>query len=100
LFEAMVVEPAKSQPVADMAGRVGEHDTGSWRFIGHDVDRARLYEDHTGVGAIGIDGTSRKGHRCITVLADPAGRDVIRVAPGEDADHRQTVRVGFHGPQR
>jgi transposase len=100
LFEAMVVEPAKSQPVADMAGQAGEHDTGSWRFIGHDVDRARLYEDHTGVEAIGIDETSRKGHRYITVLADPAQRDVIRVVPGKDADHRQTVRVGFHGPQR
>jgi hypothetical protein len=96
----MVVGPAKSQPVAGMAGRVGEHDTGSWRFITHDVDRARLYEDRTGVGAVGIDGTSREGHRYITVLADPAGRDVIRVVPGEDADHRRTVRVGFHGPQR
>lgn len=71
----MVVELAKSQPAADMAGRVGELDTGSWRFIGHDVDRARLYEDYTGVGAIGIDGTSRKGHRYITVVADLAERN-------------------------
>jgi transposase len=86
LFEAMVVELAKGRPVAGMAGRVGDHDTGLWRFIGHYADQARLYEDHAGVGAIGIDGTSREGHRCITVLADPAGRDVIRVVPGRDAN--------------
>ena len=95
MFEAMVVELARSQPVADMAGRVGEHDTGSWRFIRHDVDRARLYEDHTGVGAIGIDGTSREGHRYITVLADPAQRDVIRVVPGRDANAVERFALDF-----
>ena len=35
LFEAMVVELAKSQPVADIAEQVGEHDTCLWRFIRH-----------------------------------------------------------------
>ena len=49
LFEAMVVELAKSQPVADIAEQVGEHDTRLWRFIRHYVDEARLYEDYTGV---------------------------------------------------
>lgn len=91
----MVVEPAKSQPVADMAGQVGEHDTGSWRFIRHHVDRARLYGDHTGVEAIGIDGTSRKGHRCITVVADPAERNVIRVVPGKDANTVKRFALDF-----
>ena len=38
----MVVEPAKSQPVADIAEQVGEHDTRLWRFIRHYVDEARL----------------------------------------------------------
>ena len=85
LFEAMVVELAKSQPVADVARQVGEHDTRSWRFIRHYVDEARLYEDHTGVEAIGIDETSRKGHNYITVVADLTERDVINVTPGKDA---------------
>ena len=40
-----------------------KHDTRLWRFIRHYVDEARLYEDYTGVEAIGIDETSRKGHR-------------------------------------
>ena len=89
------MELARSQPAADMAGRGGELDTGLWRFIGHDVDRARLYEDHTGVGAIGIDGTSRKGHRYITVLADPAGRDVVRVVSGRDANAVERFALDF-----
>jgi transposase len=95
LFEAMVVELAKSQPVAGMAGQVGEHDTGSWRFIGHDVDQARLYEDHTGVEAIGIDETGRKGHRYTAVVADLAERDVIRVVPGKDANTVKRFALDF-----
>jgi hypothetical protein len=95
LFEAMVVEPANSRPVAGPSGQAGEHDTGSWRFIGHDGDQARLYEDHTGVEAIGIDGTSRKGHRYITVLADPAQRNVIRVVPGKDPNTVKRFALDF-----
>ncbi len=85
LFEAMVVELAKSQPVADIAEQVGEHDTRLWRFIRHYVDEARLCEDYTGVEAIGIDETSRKGHRYITVVADLVERNVICVVPGKDS---------------
>ena len=85
LFEATVVELAKSQPVADIAEQVGEHDTRLWRFIRHHVDEARLYEDYTGVEAIGIDETSRKGHRYITVVADLVERNVICVVPGKDS---------------
>jgi hypothetical protein len=95
LFEAMVVELAKSQPVADIAEQVGEHDTRLWRFIRHDVDQARLYEDYTGVEAIGIDETSRKGHRYITVVADPAERNVICVVPGKDANTVKRFALDF-----
>ena len=56
-----------------------------WRFIRHYVDEARLYEDYTGVEAIGIDETSRKGHRYITVVADLVERNVICVVPGKDS---------------
>ena len=68
LFKAMVVELAKSQPVADVAEQVGEHDTRLRRFIRHYVQEARLCEDHTGVEAIGIDETSCRGHNYITVV--------------------------------
>ena len=85
LFEAMVVELAKSQPVADVAEQVGEHDTRLWRFIRHYVDEARLYEDYTDVEAIGIDETSRGGHNYITVAADLVERNVVCVVPGKDS---------------
>lgn len=86
LFEAMIVELAKTQPVADVAAQVGEHDTRLWRFIRHYVDAARLYEDYTGVEAIGIDETSRKGHRYITVVADLTEHNVVCVVPGKDSN--------------
>ena len=35
--------------------------------------------------AVGIDGTSRKGHDYITVAADPVGHDVTDVTPGRDS---------------
>lgn len=85
LFEAMVVELAKTQPVADIAEQVGEHDTRLWRFIRHYVDEARRYKDYTGVEAIGIDETSRRGHRYITVVADLVERNVVCVVPGKDS---------------
>lgn len=81
----MVVEPVKSRPVADIAGQVGEHDTGPWRFIRRYVDEARPCGGYTGVEAIGVDGTGRRGRRCITVVADPAERNVICVVPGKDS---------------
>lgn len=81
----MVVELAKCQPIADVAEQVGEHDTRLWRFITHYVREARLYEDHAGVEAIGIDETSRRGHNCITVVADLVERNVINVTPDKDA---------------
>ena len=85
LFKAMVVEPAKGQPVAGVAERVGGHGTRPWRLIRHYVDEARLYEDCTGVATIGIDETSRRGHRCITVIADLTERNVTCVTPGKDS---------------
>lgn len=47
------------------------------------MDEARLDEDYTGVEAIGIDETSRKGHRYITVVADLTGCNVVCVVPGK-----------------
>ena len=56
-----------------------------WRFIRHHVDEARLYEDCTGVETIGIDEASRRGHRYVTVVADPAERNVTNATPGRGA---------------
>lgn len=55
---------ARHLPVSTLAGQLDETDTRLWRFISHYVDEARGLEDHTGVEAIGVDGTSRKGRNC------------------------------------
>ena len=85
LFEAWAVEMARHLPVSTLAEQVGETDTRLWRFISHYVDEARKLEDYTGVEAIGIDETSRKGHNYITVVADLVEHDVINVTSGKDS---------------
>ena len=72
-------------PVHDARERVWRHlNFFQYKAFIH-VDEARLYEDYTGVEAIGIDETSRKGHRYITVVADLVERNVICVVPGKDS---------------
>lgn len=85
LFEGWVVELAKHLPVATIANMVDEHDTRLWRFIKHYVDEARSREDYADVTAIGIDETSKKGHKYVTVVVDLNQRKVIYVTNGKDA---------------
>lgn len=85
LFEGWVVELAKHLPVATIANMVDEHDTRLWRFIKHYVDEARTREDYSEVNAIGIDETSKKGHKYVTVVVDLAQRKVIFVTNGKDS---------------
>ena len=59
------------------------------------MDEARLYEDYTGVEAIGIDETSRRGHNYITVVADLVERNVINVTPGKDANTVKQFALDF-----
>ena len=85
LFEGWVVELAKHLPVATIANMVDEYDTRLWRFIKHYVDEARSREDYSDVTAIGIDETSKKGHKYVTVVVDLNQRKVIYVTNGKDA---------------
>ena len=85
LFEGWVVELAKHLPVATIAGMVDEHDTRLWRFIKHYVDEARSREAYSDVTAIGIDETSKKGHKYVTVVVDLNQRKVIYVTSGKDS---------------
>ena len=85
LFEGWVVELAKHLPVATIANMVDEHDTRLWRFIKHYVDEARTREDYSEVNAIGIDETSKKGHKYVTVVVGLAQRKVIFVTNGKDS---------------
>lgn len=85
LFETWCVELAKHLPPAAVASMVGEHDTRLWRFIRHYVDAARRDADYSKVKNVGIDETSRKGHRYVTVVADLDDKKAIFVTTGKDA---------------
>lgn len=53
---------------------------------------------YTGVEAIGVDETSRRGHNYITVVA--VERNVIKRDAGQGFEHHQGVLVGFHGASK
>lgn len=62
------MEVARHLPAGTFAEQVDETDTRLWRSVAHYVDEARRLEDYTGVEAVGIDGTGRKGHGCFASM--------------------------------
>jgi transposase len=86
LFEAYVLALAKAMPIANIAERMGEHDTRLWRIIDHYVWRAVENQDLSQVRQIAADETSaRRGHDYISLFVDMARRKVVYVADGKDA---------------
>ena len=84
LFESFIVALAKSMPISDVARMVGENDTRLWRIIKHYVDEARARADYSNVSAIGVDETSKKGHKYISVFANLETHKVLYVTDGKD----------------
>lgn len=84
LFEAMCLELAKSQPMAQVAKQVDEYDTRLWRFVNYYVNEARKKEDYSNVESVGMDETSKKGHNYITVMVNLKEKKVLHVANGKD----------------
>ena len=86
LFEAYVLALAKAMPIANVAERMGEHDTRLWRILEHYVWRAVEKQDLSEVRQIAADETSaRRGHDYISLFVDMAKRKVVYVAEGKDA---------------
>jgi len=86
LFEAYILALAKGMPIANVAKRVGEHDTRLWRIIEHYVWRAVEALDLSDVRRIAADETSaRRGHDYISLFVDMARRKVVYVADGKNA---------------
>ena len=81
-----VLALAKSMPIANVAERLGEHDTRLWRIVEHYVWRAVEKLDLSRVARIAADETSaRRGHDTISLFVDMARRKVVYVADGKDA---------------
>ena len=86
LFEAYVLALAKAMPVANVAQRMGEHDTRLWRILDHYVGQAVDAQDLSQVRQIAADETSaRRGHDYISLFVDMARRKVVYAAEGKDA---------------
>jgi transposase len=63
LFEAYVLALAKAMPIANIAERMGEHDTRLWRIVDHYVWEAVEKQDLSELRQIAADETSaRRGH--------------------------------------
>jgi len=86
LFEAYVLALAKAMPIANIAERMGEHDTRLWRILDHYVWEAVEKQDLSEVRQIAADETSaRRGHDYISLFVDMVSRKVVYVADGKDA---------------
>lgn len=103
LFEAVVLALAKAMPIANIAERMGEHDTRLWRILDHYVWKAVEKQDLSALRQIAADETSaRRGHDYISLFVDMVSRKVVYVADGKDSG---TVKefAGFlesHGGNR
>ncbi len=99
LFEGWVITLAKHLPISRIADMVDEHDTRLWCFINHYVAEARALADYSDVTAFGVDETSKKGHRYITVFVDHATHKVIFVTDGKDKTTVEYFKLDFmlHG---
>lgn len=92
LFGAMVVEPAKSQPVTDIAEPVGGHDTRPWRFIRHYVQEARLW-----IGNGVLDGFLEDESLFGEFLRTPVSEGPCATTRAASASETQTARIHRRG---
>jgi transposase len=84
LFEAYVLALAKAMPIANVAERMGEHDTRLWRILDHYVWEAVERQDLSELRQIAADETSaRRGHDYISLFVDMVSRKVVYVAEGD-----------------
>jgi transposase len=87
LFEAYVLALAKAMPIANIAERMGEHDTRLWRILDPYVWAAVEKQDLSELRQIAADETSaRRGHDYISLFVDMVRGKVVYVADGKDAE--------------
>ena len=95
LFESFIVELTKYMPPANVAAIVGENDTRLWRIIRHYVAGARAKADYSKVTKLGVDETSKKGQKYVTVFANLETRKVLYVTEGKDQTTVERFALDF-----
>jgi len=84
LMEDNILKLAKMSTISKVANYIKEHDTRIWRVIIYWVNKCREKADFSKVVNIGIDETSKKGHKYITSFVNLDTRRVMYVADGKD----------------
>ena len=97
LFESFIVALSRGMSVSHVADIVGENDTRLWRVIKHYVDKAKDKADYSQVKYIGVDETSKKGHKYITVFVNLETHKVLYVGDGKDQTTIQKFTEYFEG---
>jgi transposase len=83
-MDSLIITLAQYMPVLDVAKIINEYDTRVWRTIFYYVCKARGWEVYENVKRLGIDETSIKGQKYITVVVDTETGKVIFVGDGKD----------------
>lgn len=99
MAERWMVDLAKEVSVKKLGEMLGEHDTRIWRVLKYYVDKAREKAVYSDVTAIGIDETSKKGQRYITVMVDQKHKRVIYITDGKDSPTVTQFRADFEAHQ-
>jgi transposase len=85
LYEALVLALVPQMSVMGVARQMRIHDTQLWRVVHHYVGEARERVEFHAVRSLTVDETSaRKGHRYVTVFADPVEKRVLYATEGKD----------------
>lgn len=103
LFEAIVWTLSRQMPVVAIGRMLKVHDTRLWRLLYHFVNKAREAESFADVEAIAVDETSRRrGHKYVTIVADPQRRRVLYVTKGKDKSALKRFAEDFeaHGGKK
>lgn len=91
LFEALILQLAKSMTVHQMAKLIQENDHKIWGVLRYYVENSLKNNDYSDVKVIGIDETSqKKRHNYISLFVDLKEKKTIFIAQGKD---NQTIKA-------
>jgi transposase len=96
LFEAIILQLAKSMPVSKISEMLKVSDKKIWSVLDTYVESAREFEDYSNVTKVGVDETSlAKGHNYISLFVDLEKRRTVFVAEGKSSDTIKQFKSDF-----
>jgi transposase len=100
LFEALLMQLAKSMPVHNVAQITRVSDYQIWAMLDKYTEQAREHENYEAVTHLGMDETSlAKGHDYISLFVDLHKKKTVFVAQGKDSDTVKAFKEDFTAHQ-